>query len=436
MKTYDDYANDYQKEVAEYEDNYDNYSDYNNYNDYKKRNIILKVIIMIICIILLIWLFTLLRNSNRSVVYDEKLHLDNVTKVRLASEKYYFIDNNLPSDGEVKQISLKTLIDKGLIEDIVDANKKVCNDDKSKISLTKNTTYVLRINLSCSTEENEEIFFYDLENYACKNCDGNTYMDGKSNVPKKEEPQKEETIEIGYSCKEWSNWQSERVSDPSLSERVRTLVKGVKYGTTSTLTTYGDWSEYILNPILEEDNIEIEKTNKIETRWSENKETKKNITNSDKVRIIDTRTSGGGTSSYCASGYSKSGNICVSDRVYTADLTPSQYNSYHVINKPCNDSKTEYINGKFVLVRKGCKYRLTDSLKTRSNPSSTTYIYQELEEYPVTYYRYRTVTKETIKEDDIYTDDYYEENNLPEGYEKIPGTEKTEYSYKVTVCEK
>ena len=435
MKTYDDYANDYEKEVAEYEENYDNYNGYNNYDNSKKRNIIIKVIIMIICIVLLIWLFTLLRNSNRSVVYDEKLHLDNVTKVRLASERYFFINNNLPNNNEIKNINLKTLVDNGLLEDIVDANKKVCSDDKSKISLTKDTTYVLRINLSCSTEEKEEIFFYDLDNYACKNCDGNTFMDGKSNVPKKEEP-KEEVIETGFSCKEWSDWQSERESDSSLTERVRTLVKGVKHGNTQTVKTYGEWSDYILNPILEEENIEIEKTDKIETRWSENRETTNNITSSDRIRIVDTRTSGGGSSSYCASGYSKSGSICVSDKVYTADLTPSQYNSYHVINKPCNDSKTEYINGKFVLVRKGCKYRLTDSLQTRSNPSSTTYIYQELEEYPVTYYRYRTVTEETIKEDDIYTDDYYEENLLPEGYEKIPGTEKIEYSYKVTVCEK
>ena len=435
MKTYDDYANDYEKEVAEYEEDY--YGN-NNYNYEKKRNIIIKVIIIIVCVILLIWLFSLLLKSNRNIKYDEKLHMENVTKVRLASERYFFIDNNLPIDGEVKQINLKTLVDKKLIDDIVDANNKVCSDDKTKISLTKNSTYVLRINLSCSTLENEEIYFYDLNNYACKNCDGNTYMDGKSNVPQKEDNNnsKEEVIETGYSCKEWSKWQSEREVDPSLIERVRVFVKGVKKGNTSTVKTYGEWSDYILNPILEEDNIEVEKTEKIETKWSDNKETTNYIENSDKVRVVDKRVSGGGSSSYCSSGYSKSGNICVSNKIYTADLTPSQYNSYHVINKPCNDSVTEKINGKFVLVRKGCKYRLTDSLKTSSNPSVTTYIYQELEEYPVTYYRYRTVTIENVSEDDVYTTDYYEEDKLPEGYEKVPGSEKIEYSYKVKVCEK
>ncbi len=431
MNTYDDY----EKEVAEYENYYDNYN-----SGFNKRNLIIKIIIIIVCIGLLIWLFALLKNNNRNIVYDENLHNSNVEKVRLAAEKYFFIDNNLPVNN-TKTINLKTLIDKGLVEEIVDANKKVCNDNKSTIFLSKNSSYVLTINLSCSTDEKEEIFFYDLTNLSCQNCNGKTIMDGKNIKPKDDKPIvepviNEPVVESGYSCKEWSNWQSEREDNEMLSERVRTLVKGVKKGETITKKVYGNWSEYILNPILEEANIEIEKMEKVESKWSENKETTSPITSSDKIKIVDTRTTGGESNSYCASGYSRSGNICVSDAIYTADLTPSQYNSYYVINKPCNDSKTEYQNGKFVLVRKGCRYRLTDSLKTSSSPSVTTYVYQELEEYPVTYYRYRDVKTETIKQDDIYTTEYFEENNLPQGYEKVPGSEKKEYSYKISVCEK
>ena len=426
MNTYDDY----EKEVAEYENYYDNYN-----SGFNKRNLIIKIIIIIVCIGLLIWLFALLKNNNRNIVYDENLHNSNVEKVRLAAEKYFFIDNNLPVNN-TKTINLKTLIDKGLVEEIVDANKKVCNDNKSTISLSKNSSYVLTINLSCSTDEKEEIFFYDLTNLSCQNCNGKTIMDGKNIKQQDDKPIVEPVVESGYSCKECSNWQSEREDNEMLSERVRTLVKGVKKGETITKKVYGNWSEYILNPILEEANIEIEKMEKVESKWSENKETTSPITSSDKIKIVDTRTTGGESNSYCASGYSRSGNICVSDAIYTADLTPSQYNSYYVINKPCNDSKTEYQNGKFVLVRKGCRYRLTDSLKTSSSPSVTTYVYQELEEYPVTYYRYRDVKTETIKQDDIYTTEYFEENNLPQGYTKVPGSEKKEYSYKISVCEK
>ena len=433
MNTYDDYANEYEREVEEFEDNYYNNGNNNSY----KKGLIIKIIIIIICVILLVWLLLLLKNSKgKNVVYDEKLHIENVTKVRLASERYFFLNNNLPDNGQDNQISLKTLIDNKLIDEVVDANKKVCNDDKSKISLSKGNNYILRINLSCSTNENEEVYFYDLENLACKNCDGNTYMDGSNGVPPKEDEQQEQQEETGFSCKEWSNWQREKVNDSSLTERVRVLVKGVKKGNTTTKKVYGDWSEYILNPILEEPGVEVEKMDKVETQWSDNKETTSYIEESDTIKIVDTRTTGGGSRSYCASGYSKSGSICVSDKVYTADLTPSQYNSLYVINKPCNDVKTEYISGKYILMRKGCKYRLTDSLKTSSSPSVTTYIYQELEENTVTYYRYRTVSEETITEDDVYTTELYEENKLPEGYTKVSGSEIYEYSYKVTVCEK
>ena len=435
MKTYDDYFDEYQNEVEEYE----NYN--NEINDYKK-NLIFKIIIIIVCVILLIWLFLLLKNNNKSIVYDETLHMENITKVRLAAEKYFFNENNLPKNNESKKINLKTLINKGLINDIVDANNKVCSDNNSMISLTKESTYILRIKLSCSTDEPEEIYFYDIDTFFCERCNGITNID----IPddnKKEDPIVEPTdkddikpIDNEYSCKEFSPWQSKKEDSEILTERTRTLVKGVKKGNTIVKETYGNWSEYILNPIMPEDNIEIERLDKTETRWSENKETTSYIENSDRIRIIDTRVSGGGVSSYCASGYSMSGNICVSNQVYTADLTPSQYNSYYVINKPCNDSQTEYINGTFVLMRKGCRYRLTDSIKTSTTPSTTTYIYQELEEYPVTYYRYRKIEKEVITEDDIYTEDYYEINSLPSGYEKVPGSEKIEYSYKITVCEK
>ena len=36
----------------------------------------------------------------------------------------------------------------------------------------------------------------------------------------------------------------------------------------------------------------------------------------------------------------------------------------------------------------------------------------------------------------VYTDVKYEESELPEGFVKVPGSEETYYSYKLTYCEK
>ena len=42
----------------------------------------------------------------------------------------------------------------------------------------------------------------------------------------------------------------------------------------------------------------------------------------------------------------------------------------------------------------------------------------------------------TVTEDSVITDGYMEESSLPSGYVKLEGSEKTQYSYKIKVCEK
>ena len=59
----------------------------------------------------------------------------------------------------------------------------------------------------------------------------------------------------------------------------------------------------------------------------------------------------------------------------------------------------------------------------------------ELEKVDTPYYRYRTKTI-TEEKKEIITDKYYEENSLPSGYEKYIQSEKNEYSYKLSSCEK
>ena len=409
--------------------NYQNYDEEGNYSNRKKSDsvdIIIKIVLIVLCVLALIWLFNLLKGSNKeeTVVYvDDSRHNSNVAEVRLAAERHFFINNNLPEGNNVKTISLQTLINEQLLNSIVDSNNKVCDNTKSVISLNKDGSYYLmRINLSCSTKEKEEKFYYDYVTYNCVNCDGKTYMEGNT---KEEEPDEESEDEPSpsYSCTEWSEWQETKVNDASLTERTRTLVRGIKRGTKKVTVSYGDWSEYTTTPARETENLEVE-TKKVQSGT-----TTKTVTKSKKEPDKVEKT--------CPSGYTKEGDKCYS-KVKTGDLTYKEFALYDVSNRDSVEIKTEKNSeGKYALIYKNCVYRIVNDLIETVVPGKTV-TYEEEVSVPsyVTYYRTRTVTREVISEGDIITDDYYEEDKLPKGYEKYPGSEKIEYSYKLTTCVK
>ncbi len=404
--------------------NYQSYDDEENYTNKKKNDsadIIIKIVLIILCVLALIWLFSLLKGSNKeeTVVYvDDSRHDSNITEVRLAAERYFFINENLPSGSNVKTISLQTLINEKLSGSIVDSNSKVCDNTKSVISLNRDGSYYLmRINLSCSTNEKEEKFYYDYVTYNCVNCNGKTYMEGNT------QEEEADVVSPSYSCTEWSEWQENRVVDSSLTERTRTLVRGIKKGPSKTSVVYGDWSDYTTTPVSRTKDMEVQvKTVQTGTTTKKVTKTKKEA---DKIEKT------------CPSGYTKEGDKCYS-KVQTGDLTYEEFSIYDVSNRDSIEMKTEKNSeGKFVLVYKNCVYRIVKDLIEKVVPGKTV-TYEEEIEVPVyvTYYRSRTVTRETVSEGDIITDDYYEEDKLPEGYEKYAGSEKIEYSYKLTTCVK
>ncbi len=425
MYTVDDTKNEYDDE--EYQNN--SYWGSN-------RELIIKIIIIILCVIVLVWLIIALRknNKNNEIVYDPNVHNANVLKVRKAAEKYFFTDR-LPGDKLTNKVTLTTLINNNLTSEIVDANNKVCNDNNSYATLTNEvSSYVLRINLACSTNEKEEIFFYNKNTYLCLNCEDSKNMD--TNDDSKEED------DFNYSCKAWSDWQEERVYNDLLEERTRVLVRGVKKGETKMEAVYGEWSEFDKTPIEEREGIEIETEVRVEKDWGEDQTSYSYITDSETIKVVGVNTiyTGGGSYSYCPDGFKKDNNRCISDRT-TGNLNYIQYNSsdYIIYNKPCNDVRViKNSNGKYEKTYIGCQYSTITGMKTKSSggSSQTIYTYKELVDTEVTYYRFRTVSNEEIKEEDTYTEGYYEENMLPSGYEKIRGSEKTEYSYKIAVCEK
>ena len=424
--------------VGEENSNYEN-EYYENSFWSNNKGLIIKIIIIILCVIVLIWLFKALQ-TKRNIANDESIHIANVEKVRLAAEDYFFIKNN-KSDENAKTVNLMTLKTSNLTSDIVDANNKVCNEKSSIVTLDPQTNaYKMTVKLDCSTNDKEEKFLYNNKTLACLDCNGKTNMTGETIVAEKQENIEETKIvipviyESEYSCVAWSDWSTTRVNESYLVERSKTLVQGVKYITPSVV--YGEWSEYTKTPIASSDNIEVETMTVSENVWSDIKTSNYIDTNNSNIRVINTETIV--EKNNTCNGYVLN-NTCYSNETVVGNLTFKEYHSgkYNVKNGTCEAVKTlKNSEGKYVLTYVNCEYDEMISKNTGSNSSYTLYTYQELEQQEVTYYRYRTVTTKTDSGKAIYTENKYEENSLPEGYVKVPGTEETYYSYKIETCEK
>ena len=412
--------------------------------------LIVKIIIIILCVIVLIWLIKELKSNsgNKDV---GATHDANVLKVRLAAEEYFFLKNK---KNTYSVVDVKELKSYGLVDDVVDANGKVCNATNSKATLTKDdSSYKMTINLDCSTIDKEETFYYHLSNLACQNCNDKTLMNGQTvvvdNTPTTEEKGEEvinndnndipdDTIEQNeYSCVAWSDWQKDRVSDSTLIEKSKTLVQGVKRGNSNISITYTDWSDYTTTPITASDNVEVETKVETEESWSDTKTSYNIDTSNSNIRVIDTKTET--SSSSCPDGYTLSNGKCYSQSESVSNLTYSEFNSgnYKVNNGLCEGVKNmKNSNGRYEITYLNCRYNKIISTGSYNVSSTTLYTYQELITNNVTYYRSRTKVAKETREDDIYTNEKYEENALPAGYVKVAGTEETFYSYKLTSCEK
>ena len=395
-----------------------------------RKSIIFKIIIIILCVIILIWLISALtKNKNTD---NGKIHNDNVTKVRLAAEKYFFINGNTDKSS----VNLYTLKSNGLVNDVIDANNKVCNDNKTNVKISKDeASYKMVVGLSCSTNDKEEIFYYHGNTLACLNCNGQTNMDGKTVVVANPTPTPEPTpvyddnggntyddnnisndndLYSQYSCFNWSDWSKDRIIDNYLTERSKTLVLGVKKGDTVSKTVYGEWSDYTTTPLYASDTLEVDTKVETSSAWSGNKTSTSPVTETATLKLIST------------SGEKK---------VLTGNLTVTDYLSgkYEILNDRCENVQTlRNSDGKYVLTYVNCQYTEKDS----NDSEGTVYTYQELETVSTTYYRSRTITVINENGEDIYTKEKYEESELPAGYTKVDGSEETYYSYKIAYCEK
>lgn len=381
---------------------------------HNSTGLIIKLAIIIICLGLLIWLIISLFNNKK--INNTTIN-ENIERIRLASEKYYFKKNNAPKNiNEIVTITLKDMYDHNLIDKEIKYNNKVCDKNNTLISMKKeNKHYLLSINLTCDSDNSINLFYYDLDNFKCLSCEDNNYNSDDE----------KENYDIEISCNKWSDWTDTIINNDELEVNKRTLVKGYK-DTSTTQITYSAWTNYTTNVIVPTDNLEVEKVVKTEDIWSSNKFTTDYIKASDKIKIIDTKTT---VNNYCSTGYSSKGSSCIKTKKL-GDISLKELYNNQKIGDVSYDSVTTNENGVIYI-----NAILTITKKMNSSSITTTTYQEKINTISTTYYRSRIKNTKVIKGEILYTD-YVLEENLPKDYKKVDTLEKIEYSYKYKVCEK
>ncbi len=422
-------------EDREYEDNYEE----SNENKNSIWTLLLRIIIILLCVLLFIWILSRFIGGDKTDKNDGTILNNNLNAIRLSAEKYFFMQNNLPqNENDTITLSLLDMNNKNLVSEIKDYQGNVCakNANESFATLKKtNYAYILTVKLTCDSEQKEVTYYYDLKDYECLSCNGNTYMDGNNNNQENSQDDKQDNqgnendakndeiiANLNINCNTWSPWTSIKIDDSHLLVKTRTLYKGKKTTVDGVKITYGPWSAFSETPIAAADNLEVETKDEVVTIWSDNKTTTDYIANTDSIKVISATTTG--SEKECHSSEKKVREKVSASKYQSLNkqgLVVAVHDTYY--EKECTtDCETCYKK----------VYDITYKKKTTSCTGGnkvTTYTYQELTSKTVKMYRSRAVIEEQVKGETVYTD-WVEK--LEEGY--IKTEEKTEYSYKDTVC--
>ena len=418
------------------EENEFDYNDYLDEDTKPKKSLIdfkflLRVFIIVILIILIIFLVFKIANRNKNKTVDKNINevykdgelvfIDDFSLMRDATRSYFFDQKNLPRNvGDSLSVNIRNLIASKLITSVKDEKGNVCNYDTSGAIIVKNKKdYKVVVNLNCDNNKGEETYYYDLDG-KCLTCNGEKY-DPNENIESEEVKPVEDSKDVNsdpvdkvpnnqtdkvpvepvYVCNQtYSDWTSEYKEDSDYERESRVLVKGYKED-----ITYGDWSEPTTNKIEGSGNLEVKIYDKTVSSSSKKCSQESTTKPSKKSgRVITSRTVTKTTTK----------EVCTGGGTYTKKLTKWDNNAI---------SCKSYGIGNVV-----CTYK---SKKTCTNKKVNTY---------VTYYKYcDTITKNVTKtyyqarvinRNTLYTD-YMLENELPEGYQILEGSSKTEYRYRL-----
>lgn len=400
---------------------------YNNSNKKSIWGLILKIVLIIICIVLIIFIVFKIKNrnleNNQNNTNESILVFNNNMEIlRSIAEDYYFENGNKPKDiNEEVTLNVRELIDKGLITEIKDYDGSTCGYNTSYISMTRNKNdYMLEIHLLCSSMENSVVYYYDLDGN-CLTCNGETYIpsdedpiEQDNNNDNQEEDKKEDNntnddnqnsdnssndTNNTVVCGVFGNWTDEYIEDSNLEVETRTLVIGYKPN-----ITYGEWSPLTTIKINETDTLDVETVEKEET-----------ITTKSKVSSESTKKPA-----------SKKGR-----EIFTRKVTTSYYDeecSTKTTTKTLtywdNQANSCTING---IGSYTCTYKKKVCNDVKKYKTTTYYSYQDTitSKVTTTYYKSRDI----IQGEPSYTD-YILENEMPDGYQKVVGSDKIQYRYK------
>ncbi len=380
-------------------------------NSFFNIRLIIKIMIIIFVLILIIFLVFKIKNHNyskeenpvtgsnptdTSLVFNNNLNL-----LKGISEEYFFAKGNYPKEvNETVKVKVNDLISKGYLTELKDGNNQVCGYNTSYIEMTRNIKdYLLEINLSCINRSDSARFYYNLE-FSCLTCNGEAYISPKEDDEKEPNDNNNNSSDNTPSlvCKEFGPWTDEYKNDDNLEVDTRTLVKAYK-----DTVTYGDWSIPSETPILESDTLEVKTVEGVKSvttlgEWSE--------LSKEKPESLPGR------------------QIKTSKKTSTSYQTKCSTSTYTVERTTWDASATKCVSKGIGKVT--CTYKKTTCPKVKKTKTTTYYQYQDtiVEEIPTTYYLSRTIDKVTD-----YTD-YILESEIPEGYQKLSGSEKIEYRYR------
>lgn len=402
-----------------------------NYNsiedeDEKKINwisLFVKVAVAVVLIIIFVWLISLIAkksNTNTS---------QNINLMKEAGEKY-FTEERLPElNSSSVKVSLNGLYSERLIDTITDKNGKACDSNKSYILLTKyNDGYNMKIYLKCSKIEEKATIVMKQYSY-CKYtiCEKDNNNKDETIITK---PNKYKYIKPGYFT-DWGDftpWTTDEVKSSDIIKvetKVQTTTKeipstvkeiektniicpqGYSMGNGTCVKSNTSYTE----PICGSGYISRNGFTCTYKGQAEKKETYQGTETGDKIpnntndyryeyvsskfvsskgkfqytykiyKITYTQTTYTGSAS-CPSGYSRSGNSCISSTTSNVDITcPKNYN--------ISDDKTY------------C-YRYVDKQTTNIQKINTTY--------------YRYATRQYIEEDIKYGKSSNDQELINKGY--------------------
>ena len=182
MNTYNGNTN------GNYNNNYQ--GNYNNYNENRSiktveqfswKGFLSRAVLVVIFVLLLSWLLPMPNtkelegkvdnlSANVSVITD-RIFNENINNMKNAAKDYFTIKRLPKNINEKVKISLKEMIDKKLLLNVLDKKGNACNYDSSYVEITRlDKEYEMKTYLSCDGASDYILSYMDLEcNQSCNN---------------------------------------------------------------------------------------------------------------------------------------------------------------------------------------------------------------------------------------------------------------------------